>query len=439
MISTFFFVTGTLLISLNLFRILGISISDWFYLAALICAIIETITIERDKFKCWFQNKYLWYAFLILLGAVISLANAKFLQNAIIEIAQLIFVITVFISLIWIMVLRNKIRVVIKAFVFSGFFTSLVALYDFITGSRLGPTISNTPYVQLWGRYAGTLGHPNKLGFLLVITTILTFYLVFSSYKWKKLLWISCLLIQLLGIYLSGSLTAYLGLLLGVFLLFLYKIQKNKFPLRIISSIIFLCAAFLVAILALSNMNHQKPVNLQSITLMITIDRVISQTSESRIVIFKDAFQSILKSPLVGVGFDQISTSGINRTNREIAGTVHNAEIQMFYVGGIFSFMGFLLIYANLTVHSITVIHRMNWSDQPILLICLAVATLSIILMDQFQDSLYQREKWLIIGLFVANIWLKKYLGERKQQKINILSGSSTDQAIKLTPGKNIN
>jgi O-antigen ligase len=379
----------------------------------MIVAIIETSISEKDKFKCWFQNKYLWYAFLILLGAVISLINANFFQNALIEIFQLMFVITVFISLIWIMVLRNKTKVIVKAFVFSGLFTASVTLTDFLLGSRLGPMLSNTPNIQLWGRYAGTLGHPNKFGFFLVITSILTLYLVFSSHKWKRFLWIFCLIIQLIGIYLSGSLTAYLGIFLGAFLILLHEVKSIKISLFRLSILLFMLSAFFIAVIAYSNMYSRKPINLANITLMVTVDRVLSQTAGSRIVLFQEAFQSILKSPVVGVGFDQISTSGISRQSRELSGTVHNVSLQILYVGGIFSFLGLLLIYINLAINSLKILFPKIREDKSNLIIFLATATLSIVLMDQFQDSLYQREKWLLFGLFISVIWIRSTSPQR--------------------------
>ncbi len=76
MASTIFFVLGTLLLSLNLVRPFGLAISDWLYIISMGLALLETIFVDRKNLKLWTTNHFQWFAFLILLGGIISLVNS---------------------------------------------------------------------------------------------------------------------------------------------------------------------------------------------------------------------------------------------------------------------------------------------------------------------------------------------------------------------------
>ncbi len=155
----------------------------------------------------------------------------------------------------------------------------------------------------------------------------------------------------------------------------------------------------------ISGVFDRNPNNIQNNSIVTAIDRVRSTTAVSRLVVYNEAIQAIIKSPFVGVGFDQIATSGVLEKQREISGTVHNSLIQIFYVGGIIAFLGLIFIYADLTINSLKGIFYKGVFSLSFLIICLAAASLAIILMDQFQSSLYQREKWLIVGMYANFLW----------------------------------
>lgn len=405
MISPFLFVAGTLLISLNFFRFGGIAISDWFYLFSTGFAILETMSIDKKNQVCWFGNKYLPYVGLIIFGAILSLFRTENISVAFIELVQFIFVSTLFISLIWILVRRGKIQTILKAFVFSGFFSAGISIIDFLIGSSIGPLLSYKPDLLLWGRYAGTLGHPNKFGFFLVITALLSTYFIASNIKWRRLFWIICFVVHLIGIYLSGSLTAYIGLCIGLFWILFLRRWKTSLAFRIITGFILLFIIFIGGVISLFPEVESIPIPENQTIITVTLDRVQSITAESRLILYKESFQSIMKNPIIGYGFDQLSTSGISYYQRYLSGTVHNAILQIFYLGGFFSFLGLILIYANLTTASIRTVQQTTSNNQQHLLIYISAAVIAIIIMDQFQDAIYQREKWLAIGLFISSYW----------------------------------
>jgi hypothetical protein len=208
--STFLFVTATLLLSLNLVRFFGLAVSDWLYFGALGFGLLETFLMQKRHAPCWWQNRFLWAVAFILFGAIISTTNSQNWATALVEIFQQTFVMTLFISLTWIMVRRGQTTTIVLAFIASGLLTTSIILVDYFTGSRLGPALSGTPNIQLWGRFAGTLGHPNKLGYFLVLTTLLSVGQLLNVNSTRSVPFRLCggLLPYTFGIYLSGSMTA---------------------------------------------------------------------------------------------------------------------------------------------------------------------------------------------------------------------------------------
>ena len=413
--STFLFISGTLLLSLNFVRPFGFAISDWLYFGAVVSALLETAFLQRSKFICWTRNIFIWPALLIFFGAIISLKNSLIPSNALVELFQLFYVITLFISVIWIMVKRGKARLIVYAFIFSGVFTALIAIIDFSFGTKYGDALSGTPnsiYVQFLGRYSGTLGHPNKLGYYLVLTTIFSLFQLIQFKVGRKtvrarLFWLALLLIQVFGIYLSGSVTAYLGIGLGfaLFLLLSKRITRRVFVM--IRMIVAIGILMLIVGIVLGKVDWSAKTSLGQSLIASGIDRVQSVTADSRLVIYKQALAQIIRNPFVGAGFDQLSTSGNGIADRVLPDGIHNPTLQILYAGGLFSFIGWLFIHIYVGIIAVRKLLQARLKNLPPFFVGAAVATLSILLMDQFQDSIYEREKWLVIGLLVGYAWYK--------------------------------
>lgn len=175
--------------SLNRLRLAGFPLSDWFFLGAVVFSLLEMAVITSQKYYtiCWFRNRLLWIGLLVTISGLLSTTRSTFINVALAEVGQIFFIMTFFVSQCWVMVRRGRMKDVVVAFIVSGFFTSLVSLVDKISGSNYGLILSGTPDLNLEGRFAGTLWHPNKFGYFLVLTSLLTIGLmfdkVFSSFK----------------------------------------------------------------------------------------------------------------------------------------------------------------------------------------------------------------------------------------------------------------
>jgi len=403
--STFFFVAATLLLSLNFVRPFGLAISDWLYFIALGLALVETAFTKQINEAFLKKNRLILPAGLVLFGALISTSRAQDVPTAIFEIVQQLYVITIFVSLVWIMVRRGYTGLIINVFIISGLFSALVALSDYFTGSNFGPILSGTPDSQFWYRYAGTLGHPNKFGYFLALTSILTFASLGSLRRRPVMDGVLsiALAIQLFAVYLSGSVTAYLGVFFGIlFLIISSKMFWSK-VLRIVLPVI-IAGIPLIAIITILDIRspiHRIRLDTDNI-ITLSLDRVQTNTADSRVAIYKQAWAQIEKSPIIGSGYDQTSTSGIASNSRLLDTTVHNSLLQIFYTGGLFAFVGWLIIYIYLSWESIKVLILKNGYP---LTAGIAASLLAVLAMDQFQDAIYQREKWLVIGLLLGHTW----------------------------------
>ncbi len=405
--SILLFIVATLLLSLNFVRPFGLAISDWLYFGALAFALMETFSVDRRNTACWWRNGFLWAVMLILFGAVISTMNSENWPVALAEIFQQVFVITLFVSLAWIMVRRGKTNQIVLAFVLSGVFAAGIAVIDYLTGSRLGPTLSATPAIQLWGRFAGPLGHPNKQGYYLVLTTLLSVGQVLGIKLTRErilshLFWDALIAIQLFGIYLSGSMTAFLGLLLGVAVLVfsstaIFNRVARAFSLVAGGAVLVVAAGLIVNLVPTQDFGNN--------AVYQAFNRVQSTTAGSRLEVYAQAWNTIIRDPWFGVGYDQISTSGVSSASRYLDFSVHNALLQIWYTGGLFAFIGWLAIYVMVAWMALRVIRRGQYFALSPIVMSLAAAALAVILMDQFQDAIYEREKWLVIGLLAGVAW----------------------------------
>lgn len=418
MISNYFFLAATLLLSLNFIRPFGMAISDWFYFASMGFAFFETLLVERQNLSCWTKNRFLIPSVLILLGAVLSLTRAMQIDVAIIEIFQHLYVVTVFISLIWVMFQRRITNWILAAFILSGLFTALVALLDYLTGSRLGPLLSGAPNVQYWYRYAGTLGHPNKFGYFLVITSLLTLaYLRKPDNRlFMKSVLIVSIFVQLFAIYLSGSVTAFIGIVVGLFLSFIFSrtFWMNFIKLIIPITLLGVTIYLLLSINGIKTSNNTYSSSENNV--MLSLERVKNTTAGLRMMVYLQAFEDIRHSPIIGVGYDQTGASGISVYDRYLDYSVHNGLLQVFYTGGIFAFLGWAIIYFLAGLYAVRIIvHRERQTS--VLAVGIAASTVAVLIMDQFQGSIYQRETWLIIGLCAAYTWTKNGLQYNKKMR----------------------
>ncbi len=402
MISNYFFLLATFLISLNGIRIFKLGISDTVYLVATVLAIFETLIYDRRNRFCWLKNQLLFPAWIIATGALLSLFRSNYFGIATLEIIQSIYVITFFISLSWIMVRRGLLGKTINVFIGSALIAVSIAIFDYLTKSNIGPMIAGMPDEVQVVRFAGPFEHPNTLGGFLMVASALVLV------KWLKgrgkieFVFNSILMVLFLfGIYLSGSNAALVGecMVFGVIFLFSSKNSRQKLIAYIVP---ILGTVLLFFLLSGSYIDFFD-------TITRNVNRAVNTTISLRVEIYGYAFDSIRENLIFGVGYDQLPTSGIPDNARLLPGQVHNVLISILYVGGIISLVGWGIAY----VYIFTIAGKVCFSQKKHLFslhfgLGLAAGVIAIILIMQAQASLYRRDWWLVIGLLLAVFWETK-------------------------------
>jgi O-antigen ligase len=210
--------------------------------------------------------------------------------------------------------------------------------------------------------------------------------------------------------------TAYLGFLTAATVMLFISRTIRKSYLLILFTILFLLVS-----LGLVNNLFGLPADLGNIIQNFDIipqalDRVQNITADLRLLIYRQVLDTMVESPFIGVGYDQLSTSNIERDQRFLEFSVHNGALQTLYVGGLIAFVGYLGLHIFLAWIAIRILWlNRNHGSLP-LFSGVAIAILSILVMDQFQDAIYAREKWLVVGLLVGAYGL--YFEKNKKDKL---------------------
>jgi hypothetical protein len=84
----------------------------------------------------------------------------------------------------------------------------------------------------------------------------------------------------------------------------------------------------------------------------------------------------------------------------------------MFYMGGLFAFLGWLILHFSIGKVAVTNLFQ-GIRKQFVLSNVLSATVIAIIAMDQFTNAIYQREKWLVVGLLVGITWINKNADNR--------------------------
>jgi len=224
----------------------------------------------------------------------------------------------------------------------------------------------------------------------------------------SRLIWLAFLGVQVFGIFLSGSVTAYVGFIFGTSVWFVSFLHFQRRFIKILVVLILLILPILLMSGLIGTYVLEFRLNPQENIIARSLTRVQSNTALSRMQVYFNSLKLIIDSPIIGASFDQLATSDL-RSTRTLSYSVHNSLLQIWYVGGIFAFLGYIIIYFKLGVTALKALFGKIKSGIPPFMSSAAAATLSIMIMDQFQDGIYQREKWLVIAILAGYAYWQKH------------------------------
>ena len=419
--SKILFLLGTLTLVFNPIRpILGFSISDLLYLCALVFLVLEALYDKEplDRLMPW--HSFWIPSLMILIGGLASTFISENIEISISETLKAWFMFSLWISLCISMVRdKNLIKYILIVFIAGVAFSSLIAVFDYLTGSEIGVALGGLPTTKD-NRYSGTLIHPNFLGHFtgiaipILVDINLTAFRLTSNGLYKILIAINSSFIFIILVWadiLSGSNMGLFGLLIGLLLVLVVHSWKGDIVARflIIFSGIFLLLIFINLIsIAASDTNVFALISKN-------FDRGSEQTGAVRYQLAFEAFDLISESPILGYGMDQGGTgSQVNLLSNNVSG-VHNSLLRAWIGGGILVFFSVTILYFKSMTLSIGAIMR-NLKGQNIAYsVGLAAAAIGSVSNDMVNPSFLQRFSWFPIIILMGLLIQKPAL----EQKVN--------------------
>mgnify|MGYP003605769186 CR=1 FL=1 len=222
--------------------------------------------------------------------------------------------------------------------VFSGFISSLVAIFQFL---KLD---GNIPFIMSISGYRpyANMGQPNNLASLLLISIFLLLYLY-----WKRVFptWVF-LVISIfitIGIVLTQSRTTWLVLFFTLIFITVYSKNKQKIDLKLFYIWASLYVGLIISLPILVGILQAN--NIDVLTTSSIVER--STTGYLRLEIWQQMLYAILERPLLGYGWNQTLSAQYFISDKfsitEWVGNSHNLFIDLLVWNGIL--VGFLLIF----------------------------------------------------------------------------------------------
>lgn len=238
------------------------------------------------------------------------------------------------------------------------------------------------------GRVNGLATHPNVLGLMAAVVLLLCLYLLLRGVRRR---WFAALVLgvpNLIALALTGSLSAFLALALGVLVL-MTVLRRVLLGLGLGVALSAICAAWL----------YLSQADWQAFVLVIQerVDEVLTGgdtysrgSLEIRAGTYEYALNYVRADPFVGVGLDGTYSAADARGT-----VVHNFLLRAWFHGGVL-FGGFVIVLAIRYLYAL-VISWLRRQD------ALAIAMLTVLVVYGSVSALYtQNEYWMIILCAVA-------------------------------------
>lgn len=379
-------------------------------------ALIFLLNYGNSEFLIQYLKSFLHLAFLITFSIVIILTPYK--SNTIINVSRSWIILSFFVNLFGIYQL------------FARLFQLPLAWID-MTNASLNSLVDTTnPYKQLslqfenFYRATSIFSEPSSLAsFNLYIIGMLIFPLFinkeFNLFK-NKIVMNSALLISILTLFITFSLTGFVGLIILIFG-YLYSTKKldygRIFRYGIIAIISIIIADYIVTEffnISILQLFYDRIAGITG----LSDTRIVGESFGTRANNFKYSLETWLKSPLVGVGLGQ--TKNFGQIGYSDYGVMHSL-IETGIIGGLLYVSMIFLLFAKFTIY----IKHYEFEDINLKYISYLgfFITLIIIFKNFIVSNMFANwECWLFVGLSISilNI-LEKNIGS-KSIKIDFFS-----------------
>jgi hypothetical protein len=388
-----------------------IPLSDWFFFAAI--GLMALIGIwNRQRVSEWMPFHLFWIpALLILAGGLLSSPGAVQPGNSVMVSLKVAFLFSIWMGA-GIAVARRELmgRWVLVAFIAGAVFTSIVAIWDFLTGMNIGPSfylldpavsgLDPLGYQTTQHRFCGTMGQPNQLGELTAVAFPIALHMAWVQWEnregWiKKLAGSGASILILWANLLTGSVAGLLGLGIGAMSLVIARIIRDgRVRYWLTRALILIGAAVAILLLTI----WTKPDIGFADRITANFSRALFVSGPDRWNVNLEAITRIAAKPWIGYGMDQ---GNVNPNTIQLVTStgVHNTILEAWLGGGILAFLGVILLYGQTIRLALlgfkAAIHK---TGSPYLL-GLAASIAGWICIDMTQPSIYLRYTWITVAV----------------------------------------
>ncbi len=366
---------------------LSLTLSDWFFLGALISVLLEIIVFNR-KIEMRLPSLFVLSCLIVVAGGMLSFLN----MNE--KITGLSIVIRfIYLTIIWFwlgtMVLRTENHVQ-RATVF---WLLSVAVTGIAAALQLLDPLIIPGTAPILGRMVGFTGHPNDLGALSAIgwgTAIVLFY---HGKMLRNLLLVRYILLIAIisGLILSGSTGSALGAVAATALWLLLIRSKKQ-----LTWLVIIMLTISIPLLTVQHIVGGKSL-LNRLTETVIPTQKNKTTFSIRIETYEKALDTIIQNPLIGVGFKP----GGSKT--ETGNAVHNAYIAVLYEAGLIGLIGMITLTLSSLISARYLFRKTNrFSTDRYFVIALSVSSIAFFVYAMGAPVLYQRYGWISLSLLFS-------------------------------------
>jgi len=321
-----------------------------------------------------------WLFFLAALSA--SLITSINLGTGITELLRLISTMLIFFVSYILIESKRDLANLIKTIIVSALIPSLVAVYQYLTQTGL-----TVPFEGVYNRVFGTFAHPNLLAFYLLLALALCFVILLTGDK-KKIsivFYSGAALLFLITLFMTYTRSAWLGLLILVFMLGITRYRKFLLVAMILLSLSFISV-------------EQINTRLQSFT-----EKDPSSSIQWRLQLWSDSLDYFKQKPLLGYGVGTSNEVIIqNRGPQAGSSDAHNDYLRIALDSGLLGLLGFFFLIFSLLTSLYKIYRRQNKPHLKTLAFVILILTGSFYLIS-FGDNILantalQWTLWALLG-----------------------------------------
>lgn len=376
----FLFYIATFFIPMLIVRpVAGTTLSDLIYFLCMAMTLFVMFNKRKIQY-IKFPPLLMFGLILFMLGAIVSSLASGEVITSIAKAARLPFIILVWFWLCVILLNKEKyVYTTLKIWVASMAFNGLISVL------QLKMEIPYT--VNFYGRMTAFTGNISDLGAVTSIAFIPALVLATKKTKYTLLSYITMLLVGL-GVIMSGSVSGLITVVVGTFIWLM--IGRPSFRFLVVGSLL---AVSLIVVMGIQ----------ESKGLVTPLSRIEASTSlnssdsnatmMSRLVTYKAGLDEISHNPFIGVGFHGKET--------ETGFGVHNIFLGALYQGGIFSFLGLLIICISILSLGYYNVKNSTTKLSVDISLALFISFICMLVFGMTGQFLYQRYAWITGALIL--------------------------------------